>query len=290
MSVLRPAALRKGALIGSVAAVVIAGHLGGAAWLERQAQASAPPAGLPEPIFIELSPEPEAIADQGEVEAEAASADEPEPEPMPEPEPEPAPSFDMPEPLPELEPLPDMNTLFAPPPDAVVVQKSVRPKERPTPPEPKAEPEPKIEPKPKLVEKKPPPEERKDPAPKQQRTQEASTKHTAERSNRNAARQGQQSAGANPRAEASWQQRISSIVARHIKRTRTTGLRQSVTVKVTFSVDPSGRPAGARVVGSTGDARLDAALSRQAASMPRLPAPPSGQTASVTVPVKIDAR
>ncbi|RDW12762.1 energy transducer TonB family protein, partial [Paracoccus thiocyanatus] len=93
-----------------------------------------------------------------------------------------------------------------------------------------------------------------------------------------------------PRQVASWQSKVQSAVARHMQRTRFSGRGGSVTVTVRFSVDPGGRVAGASLASSTGDARIDAALSRQASRLPRLPAPPTGRTTSLVLPVKIVLR
>jgi len=66
--------------------------------------------------------------------------------------------------------------------------------------------------------------------------------------------------------------------------------RGSITITVRFTVDPSGRVAGAALASSTGDAGIDSVLNRQASRMPRLPAPPSGKTTSLVLPVKIVLR
>lgn len=260
--------LRDGALWGGAAVLVLSAHLGGAIWLLHTAKAAAPP-GLPDPVFVELAPMPEAAAPPEEEEMPEIAEAEPEPEPV----------IDLP--LPELEQVPDMNTLFPPPPDAVVLQKSERPLERPEKPE---------EPEPKIVEKQPEPKKRevKERAPERQEARRATTQVRAPKSDRTAAPTADAGV-ASPRQVASWQSRISGTVARHMKRTRLPSRRGgSVTVMVVFTVDPGGRVGGVRVNGSTGDARLDAALQRQASRMPRLAAPPSGKSTPVSLPVKID--
>lgn len=261
MTATRSSALRESALWGTAAVVVLAAHLGSALWLLRQAEAAAPP-GLPEPVFVELAPAPMAAAPLEEVET---------PE-MAEAEPEPVPDFVLNEPLPEIEP-PDMDTLFPPPPEAVVLQKSERPKDRPEPKEPE-----------KIVRKEPEkPREKKEKAPEEQQARKAATTVRAPQGDRSAApAAGQPSA----RQEASWQSKVQSAVARHMR--RVSNLRKTgVTVTVAFTIGADGRVSGGRVLSSTGDARTDAALARQASRMPRLPAPPDGKARPITLPVRI---
>ncbi|MCV2447695.1 energy transducer TonB [Paracoccus sp. DMF] len=262
-------ALRDGALWGGAAVLVLAAHLGGALWLLHSAEAAAPP-GLPEPVFVELAPLPEAAAPPEEEEMPELAEAEPEPEP----------EIDLP--LPELEQIPDMNTLFPPPPDAVVLQKSERPRERPEKPEPEPEPEPKI------VEKKPVEKKRevKERAPEKQEARKATTQVRAPKSDRTAAPTADAGV-ASPRQIASWQSKVNSTVSRHMRRTRIKG-QGAIVVNLNFTVDPSGRVAGARLASSTGNAANDAALSRQVARMPRLPAHPSGRSMTLTLPVRID--
>ncbi|MFC3569833.1 energy transducer TonB family protein [Paracoccus simplex] len=275
-----PSALREGALWGGAAVVVLAAHLGGALWIMHGAKAAAPP-GLPDPVFVDLAPAPQAAAPLDEAETPDMAEAEPEPEPEPQPEPEPE-EIVLPEPLQELEPLPEMTSLFPPPADAVALQKSARPKERP-----EREPEP--EPEPQVAEKQPEPRrEKKEKAPQDQPARQATTRLRAPQAERTAAPQAQVGAAPSARQVASWQSKVQAAVARHMHRTRlSAGRGGSVTVTVRFSVDPSGRVAGARLAGSTGDPGIDAALSRQASRMPRMPAPPSGQTVALVLPVKI---
>ncbi|CAM3087167.1 protein TonB [Paracoccus aminovorans] len=260
-------ALRDVALWGGAAAVVLIAHLGGALWVLHTAKAATPP-GLPDPVFVDLAPIPEA----------ATPPEEEETPEMAEAEPEPEPEVALPEPLPELEPVPDMNSLFEPPPDAVVLQKSERPKERPEP-----EPEPK-----KIVEKQPEPKkkEKKERAPEEQPARKATTQVRAQRSDRTAAPTADAGV-ASPRQVASWQSKVNAAVARHMKRTRIKG-QGAIVVNLNFTVDPGGRVAGARLASSTGNAANDAALNRQVARMPRLPAHPSGKSITLTLPVRID--
>lgn len=268
MTATRSAVLRESALWGTAAVVVLTAHLGSALWLLRQAEAAAPP-GLPEPVFVELAPEPMADAPEDLQEAEE----------LPEVAPEPEPEIALP-PLPELE-LPDMDTLFPPPPEAVVLNKSERPQERPEPEEEKIVEKPR--------EKLPEPEKKKPKAPEELPATRKTTQVRAPQADRSAAPQGQ--VGQPSRQQvASWQSRVQAAVARHMQRTRFSGRGGSMTVTVRFSVDPSGRVAGAQLVSSTGDAKIDSALNRQAGRMPRLPAPPSGKTTSLVLPVLVVLR
>lgn len=275
-------ALRDGALWGGAAAVVLAAHLGGALWILHSAKAAAPP-GLPDPVFVDLAPLPEAAAPPEDEDTPELAEAVPEPEPEPQPEPEPEPEVALPEPLPELEPIADMNSLFPPPPDAVVLQKTARPKERP-------EPEP--DPAPKLVEKQPEPkkrEKKKEKAPEEQEARQASTQVRAPKSDRTAAPQTDAGA-ASPRQVASWQSKVNATVSRHMRRTRISGRGGAVTVNVSFTLQPNGQVAGARLASSSGDAGNDAALSRQITRMPRLPPHPSGKSIALTLPIVIERR
>ena len=84
---------------------------------------------------------------------------------------------------------------------------------------------------------------------------------------------------------------MNATVARHMKRAQSKlSGRGSVTVNIRFSIDASGRVSGAGLAGSTGNAKNDAVLNRQAASLPRLPAPPSGRSTTLTLPVNVQLR
>ncbi|HWL55181.1 MAG TPA: TonB family protein [Paracoccus sp. (in: a-proteobacteria)] len=261
--------IREGALWGSAAAVVLAAHLGGALWILHRAEAAAPP-GMPDAVYVELADIAQAAAPPDEVESEQVAEAEPEPEP------EPAPDFAMAEPLPELEPLPDMNSLFPPPPDAVVLQKSVRPKTRPEPPDP--------EPKVATQEQVPKKEEKKEKAPQQQAQRQASTTVRAPKAQQTTSQQ----SGAQPSARqvATWESKVNSAVARHMRRARVSQKGASVTVA--FTISPNGAVSGGRLMNSTGDARTDAALQRQAGSLPRMPPHPSGRSIPISLPVRIN--
>lgn len=262
--------LRDSAAWGTAGLIVLTAHVATAAWLMRDAEA-AQISGLPEPVFIDMAEMPTAEAEQEEVEQVEQEQSEPEPEP------------DFSElPLPELEPLPDMNSLFPPPPDAVVLQRSERPKPRPEKPE-----------EPKVVERRerePEPERKREPRKEPEAVQQrAATRLDAPRAERTAARSAPAGNVTRRQAE-SWQSTVQSRVARHMNRARMPGRRGSLTTQVSVSISASGTVTGARVNGTTGDPAIDAALSRQAARMPNLPPHPSGAAQSLVVPVTVQFR
>lgn len=264
--------LRDSAAWGTAGLIVLTAHVATAAWLMRDAEA-AQISGLPEPVFIDLAEMPVAAAEPEEVEQVEQEESEPEPEPEPEP--------DFSElPLPELEPLPDMNSLFPPPPDAVVLTRSERPQPRPEKPE-----------EPKVVERRerepePKRERRKEPEAVQQRE---TTRQEAPRADRTAGRSAP-AGNVSRRQTETWQSTVQSRVARHMKRTRIPGRRGSLATQVSVSISANGTVTGARINGSTGDPAIDAALSRQAARMPNLPPHPSGAPQSLVVPVTVEIR
>lgn len=276
-------ALREGALWGSAAVVVLTAHLG-TLWVLHRAEAAAPP-GLPAPVFVELEPMPEAPAPQDEAESpeQAESEPEPAPEPEPEPEPEPAPDFAMDQPLPQLEPLPDMNSLFPPPPEAVVLQESARPKPRP-----EIRPEPEPEPEPRIVRKQPAPKKEAKKETKKAEAQperKASTTVKAQPAQRTAAPSGG-GGQPSPRQIATWQSRVNSIVSRHMDGVK--GGMNRVSITVLFTIQPNGSVTGGRLAGSTGDARVDRLLARQVRRLPRVPPHPSGKAQPMQLPVTIE--
>ncbi|MDF3604837.1 TonB family protein [Paracoccus sp. DMF-8] len=262
--------LRDSAAWGTAGLIVLTAHVATAAWLMRDAEA-AQISGLPEPVFIDMAEMPMAAAEPEEVEQVEQEESKPEPEPEP----------DFSElPLPELEPLPDMNSLFPPPPDAVVLTRSERPQPRPE----KRE-------EPKVVERREP-----EPEPKRERRREPeavqqrqSTRVDAPRADRTAARSAP-AGNVTRRQTESWQSTVQSRVARHMNRTRMPGRRGSLSTQVRVSISANGTVTGARINGSTGDPAVDAALSRQAARMPNLPPHPSGTPQSLVVPVVVQFR
>ena len=75
-----------------------------------------------------------------------------------------------------------------------------------------------------------------------------------------------------------------------MSRTRVPGRRGgTVRASVTVSVSASGATR-AQLVQGTGEPAVDAALSRQAARMPKLPPPPSGRALTFEQPVEIRLR
>lgn len=84
----------------------------------------------------------------------------------------------------------------------------------------------------------------------------------------------------------SWQAAAGARISRHMQRTRLAGRGATLRVQIAVSVAADGR-ATARLVGSTGEARMDAALARQAARMPHLAPPPGGKAQSFILPIKV---
>lgn len=82
-----------------------------------------------------------------------------------------------------------------------------------------------------------------------------------------------------------WQATVGARIARHMSRTRLSG-RGGARVQIAVTVAPNGATT-ARLASSSGDARNDAALNRQAARMPRMPAPPAGQSQSFVLPIAV---
>lgn len=77
------------------------------------------------------------------------------------------------------------------------------------------------------------------------------------------------------------------MIARHMQRTRLGAGRGSVTVQLAITVGAGGT-IQAQLANSTGDARHDSAISRQAARLPRVPPPPGGQPVRMVLPIRID--
>ena len=267
---------------GTAGAVVLAAHVTGAIWLMQKAEASQI-SGLPDPVYVDLAPMPEAAApldEQESIDQAASEGTGSEPEPDPDPELEEIAAADIP--LPKL---PDMSTNVAVN-DAVVLNRSQRPPERPAVKEIEPEPERKI------VERKEPekeqPKERKKPAASAAQTNRT-TRLEAPQGQRTAAPRAQQGSPSSPRQVASWQSKVNSAVARHMKRTRLPSERRgAIQATLQFTITSSGQVTGMRVVSSTGNSSVDNAINRQASRMPRLPAHPSGGALSLTLPVYIN--
>lgn len=306
-------------------AAVLALHVAAGYWIVQAAERG-DMAGIPEPVMIDLAPAPEvapAPEEGGEeqtTEAEAAPESEPTEEPAEEPQPEPEPAFTPPEPQ-QLPPIEDFADLipepvvapdFEPPPltelppitdfsellpdSALLLSASERPVSRPV----RREPEPQPEPQPQQTRREQPrqqPQPQPQPQQAQQRQQQP---QQSQQQPRQGAQQQQRSGGgggqpqgssnASPRQMASWQSKVQSRIASHMRRTRVPGARGgTVTVQVSITIAGNGA-ASARLAGSTGNAQVDAAVARQAARMPGMPAPPNGQGASFVLPIQIQLR
>ena len=256
------------------AACCVAALHGAVIWMAlnwQQPSASSEPAGA---IMIELSPLPvapealpqdvavgeqqQASVDSTETESEEEEPDEPEP-----PEPEP--------PKPEPEPL-DIPKLEERPEAEAVLPNQAEP-----PPEPdKIEPELKKPPEPTQPKRKPPPRKRSTAA------QAAAPKPMeANRAKTNAARAAGMSSSQSP---ATWRGALVAHLNRHKRHPG--GARG--TARVAFTINRAGSVVSVRLVGSSGNSRLDqeaASLVRRASPLPRPPANVGGQQISLTVPV-----
>ncbi|WP_312526413.1 TonB C-terminal domain-containing protein [Paracoccus sp. (in: a-proteobacteria)] len=278
--------LRDSAAWGTAGAVVLAAHVAGAVWLMNRAEA-AQVAGLPEAVYVDLAPMPMAaapLAQLEQVDQKESLNDDPEPEPEEEPEEAEISDF-TPPPLPDLEPLPDMSTLIAAQ-DAVVLERSELPPKRPEREEPQRE-----EPIKKIVEKKI--DKKKDEPKKRENKAQPSTESRrttqvqAPQAERTAAPNVARGTTSNPRQIATWESKINSAVARHMRRTRVGNARGNVTATLVFTLTPGGQASGMRIASSTGNPTIDAAISRQAARMPNLPPHPSGTSRPLSIPVRI---
>ena len=87
----------------------------------------------------------------------------------------------------------------------------------------------------------------------------------------------------------SWQSRVQRNIARHMQRARLPAGRGQVQANLSISVAVNGA-ASARLIASTGNPDVDAALQRQAASLPALPPPPGGQGVPLNLPVVVAYR
>ncbi|WP_112875256.1 TonB C-terminal domain-containing protein [Paracoccus endophyticus] len=85
----------------------------------------------------------------------------------------------------------------------------------------------------------------------------------------------------------SWQSQVGARISRHMARTRLPGGRGAARVQVSVTIAANGA-ATARLVSSTGDPGVDAALARQAARLPRMPAPPGGTAQSFIQPIRVE--
>lgn len=86
-----------------------------------------------------------------------------------------------------------------------------------------------------------------------------------------------------------WQSQAQRRIARHMQSTRLPAGRGQVQASLSISVAANGATSAA-LAGSTGNPEADAALQRQASSMPSLPPPPGGQAVTLSVPVVVSFR
>ncbi|MBW7922675.1 MAG: TonB C-terminal domain-containing protein [Rubellimicrobium sp.] len=317
-------ALRQAGLWSGAAALVVAGHLAVGVWLMRieAAPGGGVPDAIPVEIVIEAAPDipPEAVPElapdippppQADTAPDMAPApDTPPPVPdadlpppdmaetLPEVEPAPLP-VPLPdlmqavaEPVPSAPPLPDAPAP-APPPDAVPLPAPV---DLPLPDlaealpdiQPPPEPEPDPETAAPLVVMRPPARPDR-PPPQPQAPRPAPAASAPARASAPAPAPAPAPAAPSAAEVRSWQAQAASRIARHMQRTRLPNLRGQVQASLNLTVAPSGA-VSARLATSTGNPDADAALARQAGSIPALPPPPGGTTVSLVLPVVIATR
>lgn len=257
-------------LMGGVAAIAL--HLGVAQVL--MASAHLPPRSqTPDPVIVELVPPP----------PKPNPVPAPVPDPVPEPVPEPAPAMPNPGFPPAVFEIPDLP----PPAEAPVETPTETPREEPdkitdaAPKRPVARPTAPTEPARKIV--------------RQPRAAPAQPSHPRETSRTEpqpSRSQPAAKAASTPAAQPSaatlhrWQADVGTRIARHMKRTRISGARGALNVSLTVTIGADGR-AVARLASATGNPAVDAALTRQAARLPRLPAPPDGRGQTFVLPIQI---
>ncbi|MFP8967609.1 energy transducer TonB [Pokkaliibacter sp. CJK22405] len=233
------------------------------------------PPTAPEAIMIELAPMPEAPKVAEEI-APTPPPPPPEEEPPapPEPEvlPEPEPVEETPEPPPEVKP------------EVVIpkVEKKVEKK-----PEPRVEkkPEPKPEPKPKPRPKPPEPPKKVEPQPEQPPKAQAKEAKQAEVAK--AAPVDPGVLAQRKQAERSWKSELMAHLARNYRYPRAARIRhQSGIVTVSVTVSRSGEVLSARVVKSAGSEILDDDAVQLLHRSSPLPAPPSHQSESFSIPIR----
>lgn len=284
--------------------VMLAAHVGGAAWLMRERPAMAADNEPPAAIMIELAPEPEAVfteanevaPDQETAVASAPAEEVPTEEKTPpeelvqeitEAEPEPVEEVtglkaEELEPV-EEEPDPAEQEL-AMIPDAEVPLPVFRPK----PPVPKKE---IIKEQPKKQEKKP---EARKPVRQRQQQQAASkeamqAKALTTQSNRNAGRQ--TAAGVSSMSPAKWQSRLMAHLER--RKRYPSGARsrgERGTVYVRFRIDDAGNVLSVALAGSSGFSELDNEVLSLVRRASPVPAPPPGVNKNIMAPVRFSTR
>lgn len=272
----------------------------------------------PDAVMVELALPPPAAAPASTNEALPAQDPSPEAKP-PEPAANPAPAQPEPQepdlpPLPTLPPVSDVTDLFPappePPPDFTVTDfpalpplgdfavlapseplaTSRRPASRPdraAASRPRVDPTP-AAPQPARTHREPSPDRAARPQaaePRQASRQPDRTAAPGQRSDAGRAGSVQRSAG---RAQMqSWQSQVGARISRHMARTRLPGGGGAARVQVSVTIAANGA-ATARLVSTTGDPAVDAALARQAARLPRMPAPPGGAAQSFVQPIRVE--
>ncbi len=245
-----------------------AAHLAAFTWLaDRDVGLALPP--LPEAIQIDLidpppAPEPEPAAQLADAEPPAT----------------PAPELTPPEPL-ILPPLPRLPPMAmpeeAPPPPAPAKVRPAAPAKKPPAEKPAAK---------KPAEPKPVAKAATDKAPKAEKPPHAPGKSAAPGA-RDAA-PGESKPAATAGALEAWMAQAAGAVSRHVAATRLDGgaARGVIRVQIAVRVAPSGATTASLMRG-TGHPAMDGALKRRIARMPRVPAPPDGQTKQFVLPVAI---
>lgn len=310
---------------GLTGAAVLAAHVAAGVWVIQTAQrgdALQPPL----PVFVDLAPSPEPLApaaasgepspaqDASEAppaaEQEEAAETEPEdivpdftPPALTElppvqdfadlvPEPPPAPDFEPP-PMTELPPVTEFADLL--PDSALVLSASERPMQRPVRRAPEPEPQVARREEPRQQQQQQQPQrqtqQQRQPQPTRAQPQPQRQQQASGGGGGNSRQQsGGQSAGASRQQMANWSSQVGSRITRHMSRTRIRGARGGqVQIRVSVTISANGS-ASARLASSTGNAQVDSALARQAARLPRMPAPPNGQSASFVQPIVVSLR
>ncbi|SDE87561.1 protein TonB [Paracoccus isoporae] len=309
---------------GLTGAAVLAAHLAAGIWLIQTAQRSEA-LQPPPPVFVDLAPSPEPLAPAAAPGAEAApqTASPPQSDPAPEevaesapqqaapdfippdmtelppvedfadlvPPPAPVPDFEAP-PMTELPPVTDFAELL--PDSALVLSASERPVQRPVRRAPEPEPQPQVTrretPRQAQPQQQRQAEQQRQPQPARAQPQPQRQQQAAGGGGGNSRQQSGGQTGASRQQMANWSSQVGSRITRHMSRTRIGGARGGrVQIQVSVTISANGA-ASARLASSTGNARADSALARQAARLPRMPAPPNGQSASFTQPMVITLR
>lgn len=311
---------------GGAGVAVLAAHVAAGAMIIQLSRESN---GMeaPEAVFIELEPIPEPppgppidasepVTDTAQ--ASAAAAEEVQEEPVEEvpepadftppepaqlppvedfadlvPEPVPAPAFEPP-PMTELPPITEFADLL--PDSALALTASERPMARPE----RRKPEPQVtrreEPKQQRQQQaQPQQQKRREPAaqkaqPAQQKSAQPARKQAASGGGGGRSKAQPKSTGVSQSQISNWTAQVGARVTRHMSRTSVRGGRRGqVRAVVTVTIQPNGS-ASARLASSTGNGQIDNSLARQAARLPRMPAPPHRQSVSFQVPFLIQIK